>query len=84
MSAEPKDAAFGYFSAAIREGYNKMAVEERYRNDVPMVPTSIYIYDTKTALENYDPNTGRIKACAGNPDAHAFDGYWYFCKTTLL
>ena len=84
MSAEPKDAAFGYFSAALREGYKKIAVEERYRDGVEADPTSIYIYDTKTALEKYDPKTGRIGKCHGNPVAHAFDGYWYFCSSKYL
>lgn len=79
MSAEPKDAACGYFSAAIREHYLQIMIQERYHGTAPI--HSFNVYKTKLAKENYNVETGTIAPCNQNAKVcQAFDGLWYFCK----
>ena len=95
MSANPKHAAYGYISAAMKENYEFLIVQERFRDEYhgfPLryrlpEPTFSY-YEIIVAKENYNPENGRIEACECNvfdeqrinTECHAFDGFWYFCK----
>ena len=78
MSADPKDAAFGYFNAAIRANYLQMVVQERFHDTKDNL--SFNIYSTKKAKENYDPDTGSIGACEQNEKCNGIGAYWYFCR----
>ena len=95
MSANPRDAAYAYFSAALREKYELMMVAERYRDEYHGFPlrwklpeSNFNYYDTKVAKEKYDPRKGRIGTCdcnafgaiQQNTECHAFEGFWFFCK----
>ena len=78
MSADPLDAAYGYFNAAIRANYLQMVVQERFHDTKDKL--SFNIYSTEIARENYDLDTGIIGACEENEECNAVDAYWYFCK----
>ena len=91
MAADPKDAAFGYLSAARKENYEFLIVQERLVQATinQYIDNAIFnYYNILTAGEKYDPITGRIGPCEcdvfgrnnQNNECYAFKGYWYFCK----
>ena len=75
MSAEPKNAAHGYLSAAIKENYKFMIVQEDSscgRHDwqiddiFGVSPSSFYYYEIAIAQEKYNGQNGRIGECECN------------------
>ena len=86
-AADPKSGAFAYFSAAIRENYGDMMVQQRQRkrqNDGHARRPKLQdfsIYETQNAKKYYNPDTGMIGKCGCNDyvcDAH--NAVWFFCK----
>ena len=78
MSANPADAAYGYFNAAIRANYLQMIIQERFHDTKDNLAYSIY--STLQAKEHYDAKTGTIGTCGDNEECNGVDAYWYFCK----
>ena len=87
MQADPKRAALGYFSSAIRAGYQQMMVQEKAVNEHGEPKDfsnrqSFSIYDTQNAKNNYNINTGEIGPCGCNQNVcEADNSIWFFCKT---
>ena len=86
-AADPKSGAFAYFSAAIRENYGDMMVQQRQKkrqNDGHARRPKLQdfsIYETQNAKKYYNPDTGMIGKCGCNDyvcDAH--NAVWFFCK----
>ena len=75
MEAKPMTGAYAYFSAAIREKYQQLIIQEKSTK-------IISIYGIEVAKANYDPKTGNINPCWCNEynTCKAFDGEWFFCK----
>ena len=84
MQADPKAAAIGYFSAAIRENYEKMMVQERPQRrpeNTQNKRQTFSFYVVQDAKDNYDPNTGNIGPCGCNDYVcKANNAIWFFCK----
>ena len=81
-TAEPKSGALGYFSAALRENYHDMMVQQKERrtNLRPKLQ-SFSIYEIQDAKKHYDPKTGMIGPCGCNDYVcKAHDAIWFFCK----
>ena len=73
MAANPKDGAYEYFSAATNTGFTKLAV--LWWNFQRLA-----IYDTETARENYNKDSGSISPSGGNDnEVLAFNADWIFC-----
>ena len=83
MAAEPKVAAYGYLSAALRLEYLELIVQERFFPEDPRIcwkELSISYYKTQEAKELFNAETGMIAPCGSNRLCNAYEGYWYFCK----
>ena len=79
---DPKSGAFAYFSAAIREDYGEMLVQQKEkRPGLRPKLQSFSIYDPEDAKKHYDPKTGNIGQCGCNDYVcKAHGAHLFFCK----
>ena len=89
MVANPKQAAYGYLSAALKENYKLMIIQDRKTFKLGFTSSSkFYYYNTVDVRRNYDSQTGNVGSCEcdafggtqQNQNCRGFGGYWYFCK----
>ena len=80
--SDPKSGAFAYFSAAIRENYGEMMVQQKEkRPGLRPKLQSFSIHDPQYVKKHYDPETGKIGHCGCNDYVcKAHDAYLFFCK----
>ena len=72
MVANPYEGAHVYFNAAINMRYGLLLMEAQN--------SSLKIYSTQVAKDNYDSDTGSILPCEDCSDVcHAWGFTWFFC-----
>ena len=78
MKANPPRGAKTYFDAALKTGFEFLAILwSRHQK--------LSIYTTKSASSNFRENTGSIGACDGNnEECNAYNVPWIFCINNFL
>ena len=81
MLARPHEGAFAYISAANKESYRTLIVQQ---NDLKAQPYNFRMYATVSLFKLYDKGTGEINdPTESNNKNTGYRGTWYFCKIDM-